>query len=259
MSRRHLNFACQGAVLIGTLDEAPGKSGLLIVSGGNEIRSGAWSGQALLAARIAAKGFPVFRFDRRGVGDSEGVNAGFRASGLDIAAALAAFRAECPQMERVAALGNCDAASALMLAGGAGCDALVLANPWTIANADAPPSPQVLKAHYRRRLADPAAIGRLLSGKVSLSALLSSLRGALRSAPPPDANPLAREMAEGLARFAGPVAILLAEHDRTAQEFSAVWPKSDARVRTCPGAGHSFAEPDAREWLEERLLEVLRA
>jgi len=259
MSRRHLNFVCEGASLAGSLDEAQGGTGLLIVSGGNEIRAGAWSGQAQLAARIAAEGFPVFRFDRRGVGDSEGVNAGFRASGPDIAAALAAFRAECPQVERIIALGNCDAASALMLAGGAGCDALILANPWTLGADDAPPSPQVLKAHYRRRLADPRAIGRLFTGKVSVSALLSSLRGALRKAPPPDANPLVREMAEGLSRFAGPVMILLAERDRTAQEFLGVWPKRDARVRICPGAGHSFVEPDARDWLFGQALSALRA
>ena len=131
MRRRQVIFDCEGAVLLGSLDEAAGTTGLLLVTGGNEVRSGAWAGQAMFAARIAAAGFPVFRFDRRGVGDSEGANGEFRASGPDLAAALACFRRECPQVMRVVALGNCDAASALMLAGGAGCDALVLSNPWT--------------------------------------------------------------------------------------------------------------------------------
>ena len=93
MSRRHLVFACEGSRLAGTLDEAGGATGLLIVSGGNEVRAGAWNGQAQFAARIAAAGFPVLRFDRRGCGDSEGPNGEFRASAPDIAAALAAFRA----------------------------------------------------------------------------------------------------------------------------------------------------------------------
>ncbi len=57
---------------MGTLDDAPGTTGLLIVSGGNEVRAGAFAGQARLAAEIAAAGHPVFRFDRRGVGDSTG-------------------------------------------------------------------------------------------------------------------------------------------------------------------------------------------
>ena len=131
MSRLALTFECQGCQLAGTLDTAPGKTGLLIISGGNELRSGAFSGQSQLAARIAASGFPVFRFDRRGIGDSDGENRGFASSRKDIAAAMDAFRAMCPQMDSVVAFGNCDAASALMLSGGEGCDALILSNPWT--------------------------------------------------------------------------------------------------------------------------------
>ncbi len=77
------------------------------MSGGNETRAGAFSGQAELAARIAEAGFPVFRFDRRGVGDSEGDNLGFRHSAADIAAARTAFRQACPALTRIAAFGNC--------------------------------------------------------------------------------------------------------------------------------------------------------
>src|SRR3546814_5070051 len=66
-------------------------TGLLIVSGGNELRSGAHRGMAKLAARLSRDGFPVFRFDRRGVGDSEGENGGFLSSGPDIAEEVAAF------------------------------------------------------------------------------------------------------------------------------------------------------------------------
>ena len=72
MTRRHLTFLCEGDRLTGTIDEASNTTGLLLVSGGNEIRSGAFSGQAALAASLAEQGLPVFRFDRRGVGDSEG-------------------------------------------------------------------------------------------------------------------------------------------------------------------------------------------
>ena len=93
MSRLHLTFECADTTLAGTLDTAMGSSGLLLVTGGNEVRSGAFSGQAALAARIAAAGFPVFRFDRRGVGDSGGENLGFRKSMRDIECALAAFGA----------------------------------------------------------------------------------------------------------------------------------------------------------------------
>jgi exosortase A-associated hydrolase 1 len=260
MSRRHLTFPCEGATLVGTLDTpdhgGAAASGLLLVSGGNELRCGAWAGQAQLAARIAAAGFPVFRFDRRGVGDSDGPNLGFRESARDIAAALAAFRAACPQLARVAGLGNCDAASALMLAQGAGLDSLLLSNPWTIEQDDAAPPPAAIRDHYRRRLADPAAFRRLLSGKVSLRSLFSSLRSAARK--PPEPTTLAQDMARGIAGFAGPVTFLVAERDRTAQTFLAAWDQADPRIRRCPDASHSYVEAQARDWLADRVLEALR-
>lgn len=257
MSRRHFTFACAGDTLFGTLDEAPGTTGLLLVSGGNEIRSGAFAGQAQLAARIAAAGFPVLRFDRRGVGDSSGENRGFRASGEDIAAALTSFRRACPGLTRVVGLGNCDAASALMLGAGCGCDALVLTNPWTIEHDDGAPQPAAIRERYAAKLRDPKELIRLATGKVSLRKLAGGLGRALRPAAPPTS--LAREMADGLTSFTGPVAILLAERDRTAQAFLGAWNTGDARLERCPGASHAFAEPEAREWLFERILARLRA
>ena len=257
MTRRHLTFACEGSVLVGTLDEASATSGLLIVSGGNELRSGPWAGQAQLAALVAEAGFPVFRFDRRGVGDSEGPNGEFRSSAPDIAAALAVFREACPHVTRIVAMGNCDAASALMLAGGAGCDGLILSNPWTIEDDAAAPPPEALRGHYKQRLADPAAMKRLLRGEVKLSALFASLLGALKPAPPPTG--LAQEIAAGIARFAGAVSLPIASRDRTAQAFLSAWKKGDPRIQLCEGASHSFVEPEARVWLLERVLEVLQA
>jgi exosortase A-associated hydrolase 1 len=255
VSRRHLSFVCEGETLIGTLDDAEGAAGLLLVSGGNEIRAGAFAGQARLAARIAAAGHPVFRFDRRGVGDSSGVNGGFRASEPDIAAALAAFRAARPGMARIVGFGNCDAASALMLGAGLDCDALVLANPWTIEDDDGAPPPATIRARYADKLRDPRELARLATGKVSLRKLAGGIGRALRPAPPPSS--LAAEMRAGLARFDGPAAILLAERDRTAQAFLAVWDAGDSRIARCSGASHAFVEAEAHEWLFERLLASL--
>ena len=258
MTRLNLTFACEGITLAGTLDTAPGSSGLLIVTGGNEIRSGAFSGQAQLAARIARKGFPVFRFDRRGVGDSDGVNKGFRKSRRDIEAALAAFRALAPQMERVVGFGNCDAASALMLAGGAGCDALVLSNPWAIEDGgDTTPPPAAVRARYAAKLKDPKELARLIAGKVDLRKLARGMLQAARRQQ--KSSSLANEMAQGVARFEGPTAIVLASADRTAQVFEGVWDRGDSRIARCPGATHAWVEPEARDWLDQRILEMLRA
>ncbi len=256
MSRLHLTFGCVKSILAGTLDTAPGANGLLLVSGGNELRAGAFSGQAALAARIAAAGFPVFRFDRRGVGDSGGDNSGFRKSRADIDAAVATFRAIAPQVERVVGFGNCDAASALMLGAGANCDALVLSNPWTIEHDDGAPPPDAIRARYAEKLRNPREVARLLTGGVSWGKLVKGLLQAGRGKAAP--STLAGEMAAGLSQFDGPVRILLAMADRTAQVFAANWDPDDPHIARCEGAGHAWVEPHAREFLDRHLLEVLR-
>lgn len=267
MNRQHFTFDCEGETLAAALDLAEASTGLLIVTGGNELRCGAYGSQAELADKISTAGFPVLRFDRRGVGDSSGENFEFTTSGPDIAAALAAFRAKLPRLKRIVAYGNCDAASALMLISGAGCDALVLANPWTFEpeaeaaepepEAQPPMTPGAIRAHYLRRLANPRALLRLLTGKVKLGQMAGSLIDAVKPAPPPPT--LAQDMAAGLAEFSGPATILIAENDRTGQVFLSHWNKADQRLRQCPKAGHSFVEPPARIWLQGQILAALRS
>lgn len=262
MSRLHFTFGCGSLKLAGSLDTAPGTTGLLFVSGGNEIRSGAFSSQSHLAARIAAKGFPVFRYDRRGIGDSEGENRGFRSTEGDLRAALEAFRGMVPAMDRVLAFGNCDAASALMLTAGEGFDGLVLSNPWTIEDEDEASeepqhAPDAIRARYIEKLKNPREVARLLRGGVDLGKLARGLKASL--APAPEPSTLATEMRDGLERFDGQVTILLATGDRTAQLFEAAWDKHDPRIVRCEGAGHAYVEPEHRIWLEKQVLKALRA
>ncbi|MCB2050891.1 MAG: hydrolase 1, exosortase A system-associated [Novosphingobium sp.] len=255
MTRTFITFACEGSQLAGTLDHGDADVGLLIVSGGNELRSGAFSGMSQLAARIAHAGFPVFRFDRRGVGDSEGENCGFLHSGPDIAAAVEAYQKHAPHMRRIIAFGNCDGASALALQSGNGFDALVLSNPWTIEDEDDTPPPAAIRARYAEKLRNPRELGRLLKGQVSFGKLARGVIHAMRPAPP--SGSLADAVREGINRFDGPVRILLAERDRTAQVFAAGWDKNDPRVQRCANASHAYAEPQSREWLYTALMESL--
>ncbi len=255
--RSALEFSCEGDTLFGTLDPAPGEIGLLIVSGGNEIRSGASAGHAQLAARIAAVGHPVLRYDRRGVGDSSGVNRGYHGSSADIAAAVVAFRAAAPGLRRVVAFGNCDAASALMLFGrDLAIDALILANPWAIEGADdavQAQAPAALRRRYAAKLADPEEWRRLLGGAIDLRKLAHGLRQAAAAAPK---SALAEQMRVELMRFGGPVTILLATRDRTAELFAVAW-GDDARIARLASASHSFADEAAREWLYKRICAAL--
>lgn len=258
--RKHLIFLCEEQTLAGTLDHADGTTGLLIVSGGNEIRAGAFSGQAHLAAGIASAGWPVFRFDRRGVGDSTGDNTGFRRSASDIGAAIAAFRENAPHIRRVIGFGICDAASALALAQRANLDGLILANPWVLDDDSAatPPPPAAIRARYREKLRNPAEWRRLLTGAVSPRKLL---RGLVAASGPSQAErtQLAAAFQAALARYAGTVRILIAERDRTGQIFEANWPHNDKRIVRCPGASHAFVEPHARKFLFDEIVAELTA
>lgn len=261
--RHQLNFACEGAMLAATLDDAPSTTGLLIVSGGNEIRSGAHRGMAMLAQRIAAAGHPVFRFDRRGIGDSDGANGGFESSAPDIAAAIAAFRAAAPHLTRIVAFGNCDAASALLLHQPLGLDELILANPWTYEGgaddeADEPalPPASAIRARYLARLTDPKSLLRLLKGDIDLKKLARGLSALGRRAAPAAPDSLPARLDAALANLSCPATILLATGDRTAQAFVENCHPGAVPVERLDSASHSFAGDDG-DWLAKRVLGLL--
>ena len=269
--RRMIGFDCEGARLAATLDEGPNTTGLLIVSGGNEIRSGAHAGQAVMAAHFAALGYPVFRYDRRGIGESEGDNRGFENSAADIAAAVSTFRIEAPNMQRLVAFGNCDAATALALShDGVAIDALILANPWVIENASSeeastPPTSAAVRARYWNRLKNPRSLIDLFTGKINLRKLAGGLVKAAQADKP---TGLAERLAQSLANSTMPAAILIADRDTTALAFMSAWTSNafdDVRARQnmdlhkCPTASHSFADAQAKAWLLSRIESVLSA
>ncbi|MDK2761278.1 MAG: hydrolase 1, exosortase A system-associated [Sphingopyxis sp.] len=271
--RHQLSFDCEGAALAASIDSGTNAVGLLILSGGNEIRSGAHRGMAMLAARIAAASYPVFRFDRRGIGDSEGANGGFENSAADIAAALSAFRAAAPQVTRVIAFGNCDAASALLLHGPLNIDALILANPWAYDDApsdsDEPglPPASAIRARYLARLTDPKSLMRLVRGEVDFGKLRRGLSALGQAPTPPAHGSLAARLDTALSDLRCPATILLATGDRTAQAFVERCGRAldliesnptTIRVDRLASASHSFAGDDG-DWLGERILAVLTA
>ena len=76
--------------------------------GGPQYRVGSHRQFVLLARDLAADGFPVFRFDYRGMGDSEGEFRGFEHVEDDIAAAVEAFRSASPGLREIVLWGLCD-------------------------------------------------------------------------------------------------------------------------------------------------------
>jgi exosortase A-associated hydrolase 1 len=240
-----LVFPCEGIFLAGTLHPADGRTAVLMVSGGRQTRHGSHRGFVALAEGLARAGYPVLRFDRRGVGDSDGDDPGFRASGPDIAAARAALRATCPHVRSIIGWGLCDGATALVLHS-AGFDGLILANPWTqdAEVGDPLPQPSAIKANYAEKLVSPAAWRRLLSGAVNLKGLVSGLAKLLQ---PQRITRTGAAVLGGLRSYPGKALVLLADRDGTAQAFAAMLrssPRSrlqpDFEVETIAGATHTF-------------------
>lgn len=250
-------ISCEGETLLATLDgPADATIGWLFVVGGSQTRVGPHRLYERLARRLAEAGQAVIRFDRRGVGDSSGEDNGFLGSAADVEAALDALEEKFSGLSSTFGFGLCDGASALALVAPK-LSGAVLANPWVVEPVDDLPPAAAIRSHYARRLLDPGAWLRLISGGVSLRRLA---RGVLRSGGRED-DSLVRRFAKGALRNSR---IVLADGDGTAQAFSAAWKalkgdKPAVEIISIPTASHSFADPPAFEALANALLDYSAA
>ncbi|MDR3368479.1 hydrolase 1, exosortase A system-associated [Rhodoferax sp.] len=219
---------CEGESLVGILSqpEQPGTLGMVMVVGGPQYRVGSHRQFVLLARCLANAGFPVLRFDHRGMGDSSGERMLFDNIQEDIGVALDTLLHQCPSVQRVVLWGLCDGASAALLYSGQRTDArlagLCLLNPWV--RSEATLARTHIKHYYTGRLLEGSFWRRLWKGEYewrpSLSGLWQNLR-ALRSEPAalePDSS-FQQKMALALRQFPGQVLLLLSACDYTAKEF----------------------------------------
>lgn len=225
-------FSCKDDPLVGVLAMAeaggqPSETGVLVVVGGPQYRVGSHRQFLLLSRRLAAAGYPVFRFDVRGMGDSSGAQRRFDALSEDIGAAIDAFMTACPSVRKVVIWGLCDAASAALIYVDATKDArlagLILLNPWV--RSEASLAQTHIKHYYGNRLMQKEFWLKLLTGRLSV---FKSVRGLLRSvslargtsATPGSVERTFQErMIEGWKCVPGPVLLILSGQDYTAMEF----------------------------------------
>ena len=260
--RRLLTFACAGAELAASLDGSGGRTGLLLVTGGSQTRIGSHRMYERLAKALAGLGYPCFRYDRRGVGDSAGNDPGFRGSGPDLAAAAAAFRRECPGLERIVGFGLCDGASALALfAAEARLDGLILVNPWLVEAEAGEQPPAAIRQHYRQRLLSVEGWKKILSGSVDYRKLLKGIR---KIAVREQVSPLARDAALALSAGRLRAWAILAEGDATAiaaqQEMkAAIFEGLIEGSQKVASDSHTFARPGDEAALLAATVRALEA
>lgn len=273
-----VTFSCQGKSLLGILHR-PVESlscGVVIVPGAPQYRVGTHRQFVLLARDLAAAGFPVLRFDYRGMGDSDGDFRSFEAVNEDISAAIDCLCGQVPELGGVALWGLCDGASAICFF--ANCDPrvrdIVLINPWvrteeSLARAQ-------IDTYYTARLFSWDFWRRFFTGEVKIlsSALefLSRFRAARSRTSAGDAGEpgqsavsdggsLPQRVGRSLRAFDGRVLLMLSGRDLTAREFEgavlesremASWcQRSQVTVKRLESANHTYSKAEWRETVHE--------
>ena len=277
-TERAVIFDCEQEALAGilALPEAPSSTGVLIIVGGPQYRVGSHRQFVLLARALAAAGYPVLRFDYRGMGDSTGTPRDFTDVTDDISAAITSIQGQLPSVERVVLWGLCDGASAALLYWNETKDSrvigLCLLNPWV--RSDASLARAHVKHYYVQRLMEKQFWAKLFSGKVAIAALAGLLRNVRlmlnESGSPASAlnQPFQQRMSRAWRDFGGNILLLLSGNDFTAKEFleyagmDAAW----ADLLGCPNvvrhdlpdADHTFSDTASRARVEAATLEWLR-
>ena len=266
-------FPCISGTLVGvvTMPRVPSETAVLVIVGGPQYRVGSHRQFVLLARRLAEEGYPVLRFDCRGMGDGTGAPHGFESMSADIAAAIDALQKHAPLVRRVVLWGLCDGASAALLYVDDTADERVcgmcLANPWV--RSELSLARTHVKHYYMQRLMERRFWVKLLRGRVkpdAFTALIRNLRmSLLRQAPDGSAGiPFQRRMVAGWNRFQHAILLLLSGEDYTAKEFAeyasrqAAWMEAMSKPRLqrrdLAGADHTFSRCADRRKVEDLTL-----
>ncbi|WP_426197477.1 alpha/beta fold hydrolase [Massilia sp. DWR3-1-1] len=193
--QRAIRFNCLGSSMIGIIDlpERPLPRGVLVVAGQPDSRLGAQRQFAMLARALARRGFAVMRFDRRGVGDSEGCDY----NDSDVRAAVQEFCQQVPGVREV-----------VLLAPGSGS---AIATASACARID--PRVRALLLLDPRRRANAARTAHMLAPPVPAPAPIGAALFWRRSQPPrrgPSSGARLAGLAEQLCAFPGQVLVVAA-------------------------------------------------
>lgn len=287
-AERPIHFPCGEEQLTGVLHRTrPGTSQrrgvVIVVAGGPQYRAGAHRQFVSLARKLAANGYPVLRFDLRGMGDSSGAHAGYQESAPDIRAAIDALLSAEPGLDQAVLFGECESASGILFYAWRDprVTGIALVNPWV--RTEEGRAQVILKHYYWDRIRSPEFWKKLRSGAFDVRASLASLRdvvgaylrGRKLMARAGDSGgtediselPLPQKTAAGLRRFRGQVMLLMSGRDYIAREFDEVTSAAQAWAgllddpnvlrRDLMGADHTFSRAEwkstASDWVVEWL------
>jgi uncharacterized protein len=290
MNEQALVLDCEGAPLVGILHRSAddAKRGVLVVVGGGpQYRVGGHRQLTLWARRLAASGYPVLRFDYRGMGDSHGDFRGFEDADTDLQVAVDRLVAEVPGLQEIVLWGECDAASAILFYAHRDprVKGVVLLNPWV--RTAAVEAQAILRFYYLNRLMQPSFWRKVFSGRfnpfASAASAVKLVKQSRTAAAPASAAsagpslgaaldrnvPLPDRMLQGAQRFKGAVMLVLSGRDLIAREFetlaagSPAWQAQLQRAgltrHDMPDADHTFSSAVQRKQVVDWGLNWLRS
>ncbi len=284
-----LVFECRGENLLGIIHQpsSPARYGIItVVAGGPQYRAGMGRGLVSMGRALSARGIAVMRFDHRGLGDSSGDFLGFEHLDNDLQAAVAAFRAHVPEVEKIVLWGGCDAASGIMMHACKVPDvvSIIMGNPFVSTSET---QAAVARQHYLKRLGEWSFWRKLLRFEYNLfdyvgaavsrvRAKLSKRTGKSGSKPENKAAAIARsagaaerdtsfidKMLAGLQSFDGPALFVMSGQSLVSKEFDELLARSSAwraaygrpgnqRV-DLPNADQAFSSQDAKARVNEAV------
>jgi exosortase A-associated hydrolase 1 len=272
-----ITILCAGDVLQGILARPSSGSerdvAIVIIVGGPQYRIGSHRQFTQFARAVARAGYPVLRFDVRGMGDSTGALRSFESMDDDIAAAVSALQLQLPAVRQVVLWGLCDGASAALLYLHARADprirGLCLLNPWV--RSEAGMATTRVRYYYARRLLQNDFWRKLLGGRVGVRALRefwATWRLARAAAATPRRS-FQERMIQAWSAFDGQTLLVLSGDDYTAREFIVhaeqhpEWrermARADVRRVDFPNANHTFAEAQDRVGVESTTVSWLNS
>lgn len=258
-----LVFACGREQLLG-IAHIPSVTvsdiGVVVVVGGPQYRVGSHRQFTLMARALAQNGFPVLRFDYRGMGDSDGPTPSFDSVDVDIETAIDALLSAAPAVKRIVLWGLCDAASACMIYGAKSdvrVGGIIVANPWV--RTQSGEAGAYLKHYYWQRLFQASFWKKLFGGSLNLGQsvkdLLSKLKQAHDTGERSATVSFIDRMLAGVQRAPLPTLLLMSANDLTAKEFEdysnshsgwSQWrAQSHIQVVAMDATDHTFSTPGA--------------
>jgi len=278
VSEATFTIDCAGTAMVAVLHRPDGaakaRGVVMVVGGGPQYRVGGHRQLTLWARELCRQGYPVLRFDYRGMGDTAGRFEGFLAVDDDIRCAVDRLQQEVPALREVVLWGECDASTAIMLYAGrdSRVHGAVLLNPWV--RTEALQAQATLKHYYWQRLLQPSLWRKVFSGRFNpwksardASALMRQARAAgpgqgTAAGASGDRGPIARNqplpdmMLQGVQRHAGRLMLVMGGRDLIAREFDALLAASPAwqqaladrqtRRHDLPEGDHTFSSAAQR-------------